>query len=325
VSVISYSEALRQTLDEEMEKNPKLITMGEDIALFGGSFGVTAGLLNKYGKERVLDMPIAEATLIGSAVGMALGGMTVSAELMFADFVDCAMDELFNKMAKWRYMHGGKLDVPVSVRLPVGIIGGGGPEHSRSPQAQFMNSQGVILAIPSTPYDAKGLFRTTLRGKDPVLFFEHKVLYGMKAEVPDEDYCIPFGKADIKREGSDITIFATSLQVHTALDAANTLEKEGISVEVFDPRTIIPLDKEALLKSVKKTGRLIIVHEEAKTGGTGAEIAAIIAEECLSDMKAPVVRLAAPDVPIAQSLYLEQFYVPNADQILEAARGMMKS
>jgi pyruvate dehydrogenase E1 component beta subunit len=320
---ITYSKALNTVLDEEMAKDVNLITTGEDIAQFGGSFGVTAGLLAKYGKDRVLDTPIAEATIIGTAVGMALGGLKVCTELMFADFVDCAMDELFNKLGKWRYMHGGELDVPVTVRLPVGIAGGAGPEHSRSTQAQFLNSQGLILAVPSTAYDAMGLFRTALRGKDPVLFFEHKALYGTSGEVPDEDFTIPFGKADIKKEGADVTIVATSLQVLTALEAAGQLEKEGISAEVVDPRTIIPLDKETLIGSVRKTGRLIIVHEEAKTGGTGSEIAAVVAEECLTDMKAPVRRIAAPDVPIAQSFFLEQFYVPKAEQIVGAAKELM--
>jgi pyruvate dehydrogenase E1 component beta subunit len=320
---ITYAKALNIVLDEEMAKNENLITTGEDIAQFGGSFGVTAGLLDKYGKDRVLDMPIAEATIIGSAAGMALGGLKVCTELMFADFVDCAMDELFNKLGKWRYMHGGELDVPVTVRLPIGIAGGAGPEHSRSTQAQFLNSQGLILAIPSTTYDAMGLFRTALRGKDPVLFFEHKALYGLKGDVPDDDFTIPFGKADVKKKGEDVTIVATSLQVHTALKAADRLEKEDISAEVVDPRTVIPLDRETLLGSVKKTGRLIIVHEEAKTGGTGSEIAAVVAEECLTDMKAPVRRIAAPDVPIAQSFFLEKFYVPTAEQIVAVARETM--
>lgn len=321
---VTMAKAINQVLLEEMEKDERIVALGEDIGEFGGSMGVTAGLYDKFGPERVLDTPIQEATIVGASVGMALVGLKPVCEMMFADFVGVAFDEIYNKMGKWRYMHGGYFDMPITLRLPTGIAGGAGPEHSQSPQALFMNSQGLYLVIPSTPYDAMGLLRTAIRGKDPVIFCEHKVLYGLAGEVPDEDYTIPFGKADIKHEGSDVTIVATSLQVHTALSAAKTLSKEGISAEVIDPRTIIPLDKETILGSVRKTGRLVIVHEEAKRGGTGAELAAIISEEALFDLKAPVKRVAAPDVPIAQSMYLEQFYVPSEQKIVQAVKEVMK-
>lgn len=321
---ITMLEAINQTLSEEMARDERVVIFGEDVGAFGGAIGVTQGLFNKFGPERVIDAPIAEATIVGASVGMALGGLKPVAELMFADFVDNAMDEIFDKMGKWRYMHGGCFEIPVTLRLPSGIAGGAGPEHSKSPQAQFIHSQGLYIVIPSTPYDAKGLLRTAIRGNDPVLFFEHKVLYQMTGDVPEEDYTIPFGQAAVKKEGSDVTIVATALQVHTTLSAAQALANEGISVEVIDPRTLIPLDKDTILGSVKKTGRLVVVHEEAKRGGTGSELAAIVAEEALFDLKAPIKRVAAPDVPIAQSIYLEQFYVPNEQRIIAAVKEVMQ-
>lgn len=321
---ITMAQALNAAILEEMERDETLVISGENVGKYAGVFKVTANVYEKFGAKRAIDTPIAEATIIGTAVGMALGGMKVCAELMYADFVDCAMDEIFDKLGKWRYMHGGYFDIPVTVRLPVGIAGGAGPEHGRSTQAQFMNSQGLYIVIPSTPYDAKGLMKYALRGKNPVLFFEPKTLYGIKGEVPDEEYMIPFGVADIKREGTDVTIVATARQVVTSLAAAEKLAKEGISVEVLDPRTLIPFDKEALFKSLKKTGRLVIAHEEAKTGGTGAEIAALVAEEMLLDMKAPIRRVAAPDVPIAQSIHLEKYYIPSEEQIMDAVKDVLK-
>ena len=255
---------------------------------------------------------------------MALGGLKPVPELMFADFCEIAFDEILNKMGKWKWMHGGCFDMPVTLRLPTGMKGGSGPEHSQSPQGFFMHSQGLYVAVPSTPYDAKGLLKQAIRGNDPVLFFEHKELYGMKGEIPDEEYFIPFGVADVKREGKDVTILATSKQVHTALAAAAELEKEGVSAEVIDPRTLIPFDKETLFASLKKTGHLVIVHEEPKTGGTGAEIAAMVQEEAWADLKAPVLRLGSPDVPCPHSVHLEQMMIPSAEQIAELAKASLK-
>ncbi len=323
MSIIPYRQALNEALDEEMAYNRKVVCFGEHIGEFAGGFAITKGLWEKYGSARVIDAPIAEGTIIGAAVGMALGGLTVVPELGFSDFVDCAMDEINNKMGKWRYMHGGKLDIPVILRLECGIMGGGGPEHSRCTWGEFMNSQGLIIAMPSNPYDAKGMLKTAIRGKDPVLFFEHKRLFAMKGEVPDEEYFVPFGKARVVREGSDVTIVALSAQVVTAENAAEELAKEGISAEVIDPRTLVPLDEEAIIDSVKKTGRLIIVHEEATRGGSGAEIGMTVVEKAYKYLKAPIKRLGAPNVPIAQSTYLEQYYLPSEEKIIEAAKELL--
>ncbi|GHU65858.1 TPP-dependent acetoin dehydrogenase complex, E1 protein subunit beta [Clostridia bacterium] len=324
--IITLSQAINQALDEELAFDDRVVLFGEDIGVFGGCFGVTAGLYKKYGAERVKDAPISENTLVGASVGMALGGLKVAAELMFADFAEIAFDEILNKMGKWKWMHGGydEFNIPVTLRLPTGMLGGSGPEHSQSPQAFFMHSQGLYVLVPSTPYDAKGLLKTAIRGNDPSLYFEHKVLYGLKGEVPEEEYFIPFGVADIKREGTDVTVLATSLQVHTALAAAEKLQAEGISIEVFDPRTLIPFDKEALFRSLDKTGRLVIVHEEPKTGGTGAEISAMVAEERLSSLKAPIVRVGAPDVPCPHSVHLEQWMIPSEERIIAAVKKTLE-
>ncbi|WP_216831163.1 alpha-ketoacid dehydrogenase subunit beta [Alkalihalobacterium elongatum] len=319
---ISMREAIIEALTEEMERDPKTVLFGEDVGKFGGVFGATKGLYKKFG-ERVFDTPIAESTIVGAAVGMALTGLRPIPELQFGDFVGIAFDEVYNKLGKWRWMHGGTMDMPVTLRLPIGIAGGSGPEHSQSPQALFMHGPGLHIAIPSTPYDAKGLLKTAIRNNDAVLFFEHKVLYDMKGEVPEEEYLIPLGKADVKREGTDVTILATALQVHTALNAANELANNGVEAEVIDLRTLAPLDKETILNSVRKTGRVVIVHEEAKTGGSGAEIAAQISEEAMFDLQAPIKRIGSPDVPIAQSIYLEQFYRPSEQQIIESVHELM--
>jgi acetoin:2,6-dichlorophenolindophenol oxidoreductase subunit beta len=324
VKTISMRDAIIEALTEEMERDEKTVLFGEDVGKFGGVNAITKGLYNKFGGKRVFDTPIAETTIVGAALGMAITGLRPIPELQFGDFVGVAFDEVFNKLGKWRYMHGGQMEVPVTLRLPIGIAGGAGPEHSQSPQALFMHAPGIHIAIPSTPYDAKGLLKTAIRENSAVLFFEHKLLYGMKGEVPEEEYLIPLGKADIKREGSDVTIIATALQVHTALDAAKTFAKEGIEVEVVDPRTLAPLDKETILTSVRKTGRVLIVHEEPKTGGCGAEIAAQIAEEALFDLHAPIKRIGSPDVPIAQSIYLEQFYRPSEQQIIDAVKELLE-
>jgi acetoin:2,6-dichlorophenolindophenol oxidoreductase subunit beta len=324
VKTLSMMQAINEALLEEMERDPNTVYYGEDVATMSGAFGATAGLLDKFGPERVFDTPIAEATIAGAALGMALAGLTPITEFSFADFVGIAFDEIYNKLGKWNWMHGGCFRIPVTIRLPVGALAGSGPEHSQSPQALFMNSQGLYVAVPSTAYDAKGLLKTAIRDPNPVLFFEHKLLYGMPGEVPEEEYTIPFGVADIKREGRDVTVIATSMQVLTALNVASVLAGEGIDVEVIDPRTIIPLDKEAILGSVRKTGRVVIVHEESKTGGTGAEMAAIIAEEAFFDLAAPIRRVGSADTPIPQSIFLEQFYKPNEEKVITAIREVME-
>lgn len=322
---ITMRTALMEALNEEMERDETTVLFGEDVGKFGGINAVTKGLYEKFGGTRVFDTPIAEPTIVAAAVGMAItGNARPIPELQFGDFVGIAFDEVFNKMGKWRFMHGGQMEMPVTLRLPIGIAGGAGPEHSQSPQALFMHGPGLQIVIPSTPYDAKGLLKTAIRDNNAVLFFEHKVLYDMKGEVPEEEYLIPFGKADVKKEGDDVTIIATALQVHTALEAAEELSAKGVEVEVIDPRTLAPLDMETILQSVKKTGRVLIVHEEPKTGGSGAEIAAQIQEQALFDLSAPIKRLGSPDVPIAQSIYLEQFYTPSKEQIITAVDELME-
>lgn len=324
VKTLTMRDAINEALSEEMERDSSTLLFGEDVGKFGGVFGVTKGLHEKFG-ARVFDTPIAETTIVAAALGMAItGGMRPIPELQFGDFVGVAFDEVFHKLGKWRWMHGGQMEIPVTLRLPVGIAGGAGPEHSQSPQAIFMHAPGLKIVVPSTPYDAKGLLKTAIRDNNPVLFFEHKVLYDMKGEVPEEEYLIPLGKADVKREGKDVTIIATALQVHTALNAAKTLSEQGVEAEVIDPRTLAPLDMETILASVRKTGRVLIVHEEPKTGGCGAEIAAQIADEALFDLQAPVKRIGSPDVPIAQSIYLEQFYRPSEQQIIDTVKELME-
>ncbi|MBB4095879.1 alpha-ketoacid dehydrogenase subunit beta [Ochrobactrum pecoris] len=320
---MNMREAIIAALREEIERDPNVILFGEDIGKFGGVFGATQGLHEEFGDQRIFDTPIAEKTIIGAALGMAITGLRPVPELQFGDFVSLAFDEIYNKLGKWKWMHGGDMKVPVTVRLPIGIAGGSGPEHSQSPQALFVSAPGLYIAVPSNAADAKGMLKTAIREDNPVLFFEHKVLYTQRAEVPDGEHLVPLGKGDIKRSGADVTIVATATLVQTALEAAQELAKNGIDVEVIDPRWLKPLDEDLILGSIAKTGRVLLVHEDAKTGGTGAEIAAIIAEKSLFDLRAPVRRLAGPDVPIAQSLHLEQFYRPTASDIAVSVRELM--
>jgi pyruvate dehydrogenase E1 component beta subunit len=320
---ISFADALREALIEEMERDKSVFIMGEDVGVYGGIFGVTAGLQARFGSLRVMDTPISETFIVGGGVGAAITGLRPVVELGYADFAACAMDELYNKAAKWRYMHGGLFKVPLVVRLPEGARGGAGPEHSQCPEALFWSAHGLYVIIPSTPADAKGLLKSAIRDDNPVLFFEHKRLYNTKGEVPEGEYLIPIGKAEIRREGTDITIVAWSYHVLCALEAAEQLMQRGISVEVIDPRGLNPLDKEAIIKSVEKTGRILFVHEASKTGGPAGEIAAIIAEEAIASLEAPVKRLGAPDVPMPQSFHLEQFMVPSVTDIIDAVMELL--
>lgn len=317
------AQALNEALKEEMKRDDSTIIFGEDIAGLGGLMGITTGLLEEFGEERVLDTPITEATFTGASLGMAITGLRPIVDLSYADFLSIAFDEVYNKLGKWRYMHGGNFEVPVTVRTAIGATGGAGAEHSQCPQALFLHSQGLYVVVPSTPADAKGLLKTAIRDQNPVLFFEHKLLYQEEGEVSEEEYTVPFGEADIKREGSDVTVVATAYQVKSALEAAEELAEEGINVEVVDPRTLVPLDKETILSSLKKTGRLVIAHEAPKQGGTGAELSAIVAEEALYDLKAPVKRVAGPNVPVPQSLHLEKFYRVDKDNIIDGIKEIM--
>jgi len=321
--VLSYREALNEALKQEMRRDPMIVSFGEDVGIWGGGFKVTKGLTDEFGAERNFDSPISENAVAGGAVGMAITGLRPVVDLQFADCCLVAMDEIYNRAAKWRYMHGGNFKVPVVFRGPMGVIGGAGAEHSQCPESIFMHCPGIKIAIPATPYDAKGLMITAIRDDNPVLFLEHKMLYDMKGEVTEESYEIPFGKAIVRREGTDITLVTWSMMVKTSLEAAEQAAKSDVSVEVIDPRTLNPLDKESILASLRKTGRLIVVHEAAKTSGAGAELSAIVAEDALYDLKAPIRRVCAKDIPIPQSGYLEPFCIPQVADVLVAIHDVM--
>jgi len=321
---ITYKEALREALKEEMRRDPTVFLLGEDIGRFwGGAFKVTEGLAEEFGDERVRDTPISENAIVGTAVGAAITGMRPVAEIMFGDLTALAMDQIANQAAKIRYMFGGQINCPLVIRTPFGAGVNIASHHSQSLEAWFMHVPGLYVAVPSTPYDAKGLLKSAIRGDNPVFFCEHKLLYPIQGEVPEEEYTVTFGIADVKREGADVTVVATLYMVHKALKAAEMLEAEGISVEVVDPRTLTPLDKQTIIKSVKKTGRIIIVSEDCKTAGVSAEIAAVVAEEALDYLDAPIKRVAEPDTPIPFSPPLEQYVVPDEKAIIKAVKEVV--
>jgi pyruvate dehydrogenase E1 component beta subunit len=324
VREVTIRDALREALREEMQRDESVFLLGEDIGRFwGGAFGVTKGLAEEFGDERVRDTPISENAIIGVAVGTAITGMRPVAEIMFGDLTALAVDQICNQAAKIRYMFGGQVSVPCVIRTPFGAGVNIASHHSQSLEAWFMHTPGLQVAVPSTPYDAKGLLKTAIRGNNPVFFVEHKLLYPIKGMIPNEDYTVPFGVADVKREGKDVTIVATLYMVHKALASAEQLNREGISVEVLDPRTLVPLDKTAIVKSVRKTGRLVIVSEDCKTAGVSAEIAGIVAEEALDYLDAPIKRVAEPDTPIPFSPPMEQFVIPNENSIVQAVRSIV--
>lgn len=321
---ITFLEAIRETMSQEMRQNPDVFIMGEDIGLYGGAFGVTNGMLEEFGPERVRSTPISEAAISGAAVGAAVTGMRPILELQFSDFITIAMDNIVNQAAKLRYMFGGKGQVPMVVRTPSGSGAGFAAQHSQSLEAWTVHIPGLKVVQPSTPYDAKGLLKAAMDDNNPVIFYEHKLLYRHKGEVPEELYAIPLGVADVKREGRDVTIVATAIMVHRSLEAAKVLEKDGIEVEVIDPRTLVPLDEEAIIRSVKKTGRLVVVHEAVKRGGIGGEIASIIAEsEAFDYLDAPIVRLGGAPVPIPYNPELEKRAVPQVEDIVRAVRQLL--
>ena len=321
---ITYKEALTEALREEMRRDATVFLLGEDIGRYWqGAFKVTKGIAEEFGDERVRDTPISESAIIGAAVGAAITGMRPVAEIMFGDLTSLAMDQIANQAAKIHYMFGGQAKVPLVIRTPFGAGVNIAAHHSQSLEAWFMHVPGLYVVVPSTPYDAKGLLKTAIRGSNPVLFCEHKLLYPMKGEVPEEQYTVPFGVADIKREGSDVTIVATLYMIHKALNAAKELEVEGVSVEVVDPRTLAPLDKQTIINSVKKTGRLVIVSEDCKTAGVSAEIAATVAEEAIDYLDAPIKRVAEPDTPIPFSPSLEQYVIPNEKSIIKAVKEVV--
>jgi pyruvate dehydrogenase E1 component beta subunit len=321
---ITYREALREALREEMHRDPTVFLLGEDIGKFwGGAFKVTEGLAEEFGDERVRDTPISESAIIGTGVGAAITGMRPVAEIMFGDLTALAMDQIANQAAKICYMFGGQAKCPLVIRTPFGAGVNIASHHSQSLEAWFMHVPGLFVAMPSTPYDAKGLLKTAIRGNNPVFFCEHKLLYPTVGEVPEEEYTVPFGVADVKREGSDVSVVATSYMVHKALRTAEAFQKEGLNVEVIDLRTLTPLDRQAIVKSVKKTGRIVIVSEDCRTAGVGAEVAAVVAEEALDYLDAPVKRVCEPDTPIPFSPPLEQYVIPDEKRITKAIKEVM--
>jgi pyruvate dehydrogenase E1 component beta subunit len=321
---INYGRAINQALGEEMRRDPRVWMMGQDIGRMGGVFGVTRGLFEEFGPMRVRDTTINETFIVGGAAGAAMTGTIPVVELQFADFILTAADEVFHKLAKWRYMHGGQHTLPVVLRAPTGILGGAGAEHSQSLEAMCMHVPGLKVVLPATPADAKGLLKTAIRDQNPVIFFEHKGLYRQKGEVPvSEDFLVPFGQAAICRPGADLTVVATGMMVQRALAAAEALAAEGREVEVIDPRTLVPLDMATILDSVQRTGRALIVHEAVRTAGVGAEIAARIGEEAFFALDAPVWRLGGTDTPIPQDPELEELCVPQVDGIATAMRQLL--
>jgi len=320
---ITIREALQEALREEMRRDSAVFVLGEDIAQFGGAYKITQGLLDEFGPERVRNTPLVEAAIAGAALGAALVGMRPVAEIMYSDFTPIAMEQIFNQVAKIRYMTAGSVKVPLVIRTPSGGGVSAGPHHSQSLEALFAHIPGLKVVMPSTPYDAKGLLKSSIRDDNPVIFIETKRLYGLKGMVPEEEYLVPLGKAEVRREGSDITIIAIARMINRALQVAEVLEKEGISSEVIDPRTLIPLDEDTIINSVKKTSRALIVHEACRTGGFGAEIAARIADKAFSYLNAPIKRVGTLDCLIPFSPKLEDYVIPNEHDIWAAALEVM--
>ncbi len=322
---ITYLEAIREAMTQEMERDSRVFLIGEDIGEYGGAFQVTYGMLEQFGPERILDTPITELALTGAATGAALIGMRPIAEIMFMDFTTLASEQLVNQAAKLRFMFGGQSTVPMVLRTPAGSGTGAAEHHSQSFENWFVHVPGLKVVMPTTPYDVKGLLISSIRDNNPVVFIEHKLLYKTKGDVPEELYEIPLGKADIKRSGKDLTIVATSIMVQRSLEAAEVLAQEGIDIEVVDPRTLRPLDTETIINSVKKTGKVLIVHEAVKTGGFGGELAGVIAEsEAFGYLEAPIIRLGGREVPIPYNRGLEQISVPQVENIIEKARELAK-
>jgi pyruvate dehydrogenase E1 component beta subunit len=320
---ITYLEAVREAIVQEMRRDPEVFLIGEDVGAYGGAFGVSRGLLEEFGPERIRETPISEAAIVGAATGAALMGMRPIAEIMFMDFITISMNQLVNQAAKIRFMFGGKATIPMVVRAPAGSGTGAAAQHCQSLEAWFMNVPGIKVVAPSTPYDVKGLLLASIRDNNPIVFMEHKLLYRSKGPVPHEQYTIPLGQAEVKRQGSDLTVIAYSIMVPRALEAAEQLADEGIDIEVLDPRSLKPLDEEAVVRSVSKTGRALIVHESPITGGVGAEIAAVIADSDAFDyLDAPIRRLAGRNVPIPYNRTLERAAVPQVEDIVAAARTL---
>ena len=317
---IKYSIAIRDALAEEMRRDPMVFVMGEDVARFGGVFGCTLDLPEEFGEARVRNTPISEAAFVGAGLGASITGARAVVELQYVDFILCAMDQLVNQTAKVHYMSNGKVTVPYTIRVQQGCGRGNGAQHAQNLESIFANVPGLKVVCPSTPYDAKGLLKTAIRVNNPVVFCEHKMLYAVRGDVPEAEYLIPFGVADIKRPGKDVTIVATSFMVGKALEAAELLAKDGIDAEVIDPRTIVPLDLDTITASVKKTGRIVIVHETNEFGSFGAEIAFKVQNAVFKYLDAPIERVCTAQVPMPYSRVLENANVPTPDKIAQAAK-----
>ncbi|MDL2236430.1 alpha-ketoacid dehydrogenase subunit beta [Christensenellaceae bacterium OttesenSCG-928-K19] len=322
---ITYLQAVSDALREEMNRDEKVFLLGEDMGCYGGCFGVTRGFLDEFGEDRIMDTPISEGGFTGVAIGAAMAGYRPVVEYMFSDFVTCAMDLITNQAAKARFMLGGQVQVPIVIRTPAGSGTGAAAQHSQSLEAWFCHVPGLKVIMPSTPYDAKGLLKAAIRDNNSVLFYEHKLLYSTKGDVPEEDYVLPIGKADVKREGKDVTIISYSLTALKALKAAEMLEKDGIDAEVVDLRTLTPLDAETIIASAKKTGRVLVTHEAVQKYGVGAEVASVINDsEAFFWLDRPVRRFGGEDMPIPYSPQLEAQVVPQAETIYEKVKDLLK-
>ncbi len=319
----TYLEAIRQGIWEEMERDPNVFLLGQDIGVYGGAFKITAGMLDHFGERRVIDTPLSESGIVGAAIGASMFGLRPVAEMQFADFITCGFDQIVNFAAKCRYRWGAA--IPMVVRAPSGGGNRGGPFHSQNPEAWFAHVPGLKVVTPATAYDAKGLIKSSIRDNDPVVYFEHKGLYRrIKEDLPEEEYTVPIGKARVYRTGKGISIITYGAMVYVADEAADELAKEGISVEIVDLRTVYPIDEETVLKSVKKTSKAILLHEDVLTGGVGGEIAARIAERAFEYLDGPGVRIAAPDTPIPYSPPLDDAFIPSAAQVVEKARWLYR-
>ena len=321
MALLTYVEAIRQGIWEEMERDPSVFLLGEDIGVYGGAFKVTAGMLERFGEDRVIDTPISESAIVGAAIGAALMGMRPVVEMQFMDFIACGFDQIVNMAAKLHYRWGPA--VPIVIRGPSGAGVHGGPYHSQSNEMWFVHTPGLKVVAPATAYDAKGLVKAAIRDDNTVIFFEHKFLYRrIKEEVPEQDYVVPIGKAAVRREGTDIAVITYGAMVWTALDAARELEKEGLSLEVVDLRSLLPYDEETVLASVRKCSKVILLHEDTRTGGMAGELAALIAEKAFEDLDGPIIRVTAPDTPVPFSPPLEEYFLPNAQKLAAAARKL---
>lgn len=324
MAIMTYIQAITLALKEEMERDDKVFVLGEDVGRKGGVFRATEGLYEQFGEARVLDTPLAESAIVGVGIGAAMYGLRPVAEMQFADFIMPAVNQIVSEASRIRYRSNNDWSCPITIRAPYGGSGHGGLYHSQNVEALFANQPGLKIVIPSTPYDAKGLLKASIRDNDPVLFFEHKKAYRLlKGEVPEDDYVLPIGKADVKRDGTDITVITYGIGIHYALEASESLSKDGFSVHVLDLRTIYPLDQEAIIEAAKKTGKVLLVTDDNKEGSILGEVAAIIGEHCLFDLDAPIKRLASPDVPaIPYSPLMEKSYMLNADKVESAMREL---